>query len=27
LPRPGYHPPADLLALLRRVLRSHGPNA
>jgi hypothetical protein len=25
LPRPGYQPPADLLALLRRVLRSPRP--
>jgi hypothetical protein len=27
LPRPGYQPPADLLALLRRALRSRSPLA
>ena len=27
LPRPGYQPPADLLALLRRVLRSSRPSS
>lgn len=26
LPRPGYEPPADLIALLRRTLRSRSPS-